>query len=319
MAPDWTEATIPDLHGVTAAVTGANRGIGLEIVRGMTSKGAHVVLAVRRPESGEAAAESIRAKFPDALLEVTRLDLADLASVRRFAETVGSRFTSLDLLINNAGAGPESPPRTVDGFERAFGTNHLGHFALVGLLLPRMLASSRGRVVTISSFAHGMGRLDFDSLDGSKHLSAMAAYAQSKLANTLFAYELQRRLSAAGADLISVACHPGVAATPSLLGSPDTPRGIVSGLMHALLRRFAPTAAHGAQPALYAATASEVRGGDYIGPGGWLGVWGGPGRVRSSRRTRDETLARQLWDVSERMTGVTYAFGAPDRSEVPVP
>ena len=317
MAPAWSEADIPDLGGVTAVVTGANRGIGLEVVRGLAANGAHVVLAVRRPDSGEAAAASLRAASPRAWLEVMRVDPADLASVHRFAEALGSRLDTLDLLVNNAGAGSNSPPRTADGFERAFGTNHLGHFALTGLLLPSLLASPRGRVITMASFAHGMGRIDFDSLDGSKSVTEMRAYAQSKLANLLFAYELQRRLSAREAPLRSVACHPGVAATPGLLGSLAERKGVPAALVHALVRRYAPTAAQGARPALFAATCPGLRGGDYIGPSGWLGVWGSPARARSSRRSHDEDLARQLWGVSESLTGVHYAIALADHRQAP--
>jgi len=314
---DWSVADIPDLGGVTAVVTGANRGIGLEIVRGLATKGAHVVLAVRRPEHGEAAAASMRATSPRLSLEVMRLDLADLASVHRFAEALGSKQGTLDLLVNNAGAAPDSPPRTVDGFERAFGTNHLGHFALTGLLLPSLLASPGGRVVTMTSFAHGMGRIDFGSLDGSKGLPDLRAYAQSKLANLLFAYELQRRLSAANAPLLSVACHPGVAATPGLLGSLTEQKGVLAGLMHALAMRYAPTAAQGARPALFAATWPGLPGGEYIGPSGWLGVRGGPAPARSSRRSHDKALARLLWEISESMTEVHYTFAPADHRRAP--
>jgi len=317
MATAWSEADIPDLNGVTAVVTGANRGIGLEVVRGLATKRARVVLAVRRQESGEAAAASLRATSPRVSLEVMSLDLADLASVHRFAEALGSRLGTLDLLVNNAGAGSSSPPRTVDGFERAFGTNHLGHFALTRLLLPSLLASPKGRVVTMTSFAHRMGRIDFDNLDGSKRVTELAAYGQSKLANLLFAYELQRRLSAEKAPLRSVACHPGVAATPGLLGSLAEQKGVLAALLHALVRRCAPTAAQGARPALFAATWPDLRGGDYIGPSGWLGVWGGPAPARSSRRSHDQALARQLWEVSESLTGVHYTFAPADRRQAP--
>ena len=324
---DWSVADIPDLGGVTAVVTGANRGIGLEIVRGLATKGAHVVLAVRRPEHGEAAAALMRATSPRLSLEVAtsprlslevmRLDLADLASVHRFAEALGSKQGTLDLLVNNAGAAPDSPPRTADGFERAFGTNHLGHFALTGLLLPSLLASPGGRVVTMTSLAHGMGRIDFGSLDGSKGLPHLRAYAQSKLANLLFAYELQRRLSAANAPLLSVACHPGVAATPGLLGSLTEQKGVLAGLIRALARRYAPTAAQGARPALFAATWPGLPGGEYIGPSGWLGVRGGPAPARSSRRSHDKALARLLWEISESMTEVRYTFAPADHRRAP--
>jgi protochlorophyllide reductase len=200
------------LAGKVSVVTGANRGIGLEVARGLAGKGAQVVLAVRDTRRGEAAAAAIRATSPGASLEVMALDLADLASVHRFAAAVRSRWHALDLLINNAGIGSASLRRTADGFELVFGTNHLGHFAL-GLLLPALSGPSAARVVTVASLAHGRGRIDFGNLDASRGYANFRAYSQSKLANLLFAYELHRRLSAAGAGLLSVAAHPGWAAT----------------------------------------------------------------------------------------------------------
>jgi NAD(P)-dependent dehydrogenase (short-subunit alcohol dehydrogenase family) len=235
------------------------------------------------------------------------LDLANLATVHRFAEALRSRLDVLDLLVNNAGVGSAALRRTVDGFELVFGTNHLGHFALTGLLLPTMIASPKARVVTVTSLAHAMGHIDFDNLDGSKGYREARAYSQSKLANVLFAYELQRRLSAAGAAMLSVACHPGWAATN--MGVEDHQRPL-DRLLRLLTTRLAPTAARGARPVIFAATSPDVRGGDYVGPGGPFGVSGGPARVRSSDRSYDEDLAHKLWEVSEEMTGVRYAFVA---------
>jgi NAD(P)-dependent dehydrogenase (short-subunit alcohol dehydrogenase family) len=315
MVQDRTEADIPDLSGRAAVVTGASSGIGLEVARGLATQGAHVVLAVRSSERGQVAAAAIRATSPRASLDVLLLDLADLASVHRFAETLGSRLDALDLLINNAGVGSASLQRTLDGFELVFGTNHLGHFALTELLLPVMIATPKARIVTVTSLAHGMGHIEFANLDASQDYSDARAYAQSKLANVLFAYELQRRLAAAGADVCSVACHPGWAVTHMTLGSPDEHQRPLDAVMHLLVRRFAPTPAKGARPALYAATSPDVRGGDYIGPSGRFGVWGNPARVRSSRRSHDEELARHLWQVSERMTGVHYTFAAAVASQ----
>lgn len=304
---------MPNLAGTRAVVTGASSGIGLEVTRGLASKGAHVVLAVRAIERGRAAASAISSTTPNASLEVMALDLADLASVRRFADLLKSRLDVLDLLINNAGVESPSLQHTVDGFELVFGTNHLGHFALTGLVLPTLLASPKARVVTVSSMASAAGQIDFDNLDGSKGYAEARAYAQSKLANLLFAYELQRRLSAAGATQLSVACHPGWAATDLAVKSRGGPLHPRERLLQMLTRRFAPSAAQAARYVLFAATSAAVNGGEYIGPSGRFGVSGSPAALRSSDRSHNEALARRLWDVSERMTRVqfTFASGVP--------
>ena len=304
----WSVADIPDLTGMTAVVTGANRGIGLEVTRGLAGKGAHVVLAVRRTGPGEAAAAAIRATSPGASLEVMALDLADLASVHRFAAAARSRWQALDLLINNVGVGSASLQRTADGFELVFGTNHLGHFALTGLLPPALTGPPAARVVTVASLAHARGHIDFGNLDASEGYANFQAYAQSKLANLLFAYELQRRLSAAGAGLLSVAAHSGWAATDMNIRPPQQRRRPQDELVNLLTRRLAATAAQGAQPILYAATSPQVRGGDYIGPRSALR--GPPAQVRSSDRSHDPKLARRLWQVSEEMTGVPFSIPA---------
>jgi NAD(P)-dependent dehydrogenase (short-subunit alcohol dehydrogenase family) len=315
MARAWSEADIQDLNGATAVVTGASSGIGLEVARGLASKNAHVVLAVRSLERGQVAAAAIRATSPRAWLEVTALDLADLASVHRFAEGLGLKLRALDLLINNAGVASPLLEHTADGFELDFGTNHLGHFVLTGLLLADLMASPKARVVTVTSMAHAKGQIDFDNLDGSQGYDAARAYAQSKLANVLFAYELQRRLSIAGADQVSLACHPGWAATNLTLGSGMNQPRLKDRLLHLLAKRFAPSPAEGARPILYAATSAEVRGGEFIGPSGRFGVGGNPTHLRSSEQSYNEDLARRLWEVSERLTSTTYSFVRP----VPAP
>lgn len=278
-------ADIPGLTGKTAVVTGANRGIGLEVARGLAGKGAQVVLAVRDTRRGEAAAAAIRATSPGASVEVMALDLADLASVHRFAAAVRSRWHALDLLINNAGVGSASLRRTADGFELVFGTNHLGHFALTGLLLPALSGPSAERVVTVASLAHGRGRIDFGNLDASRGYANFRAYSQSKLANLLLAYELHRRLSAAGAGLLSVAAHPGWAATDMNIRPLEERRRLRDELALRLTRRLAATPAQGAHPILYAATSPRVRGGDYIGPAGRSGLWGPPGSGPAAKAT----------------------------------
>jgi NAD(P)-dependent dehydrogenase (short-subunit alcohol dehydrogenase family) len=308
MAAPWSEAAVPGLSAMTAVITGASSGIGLEVARGLAAVRAHVVLAVRSAERGQSAASAIRRTSSSASVEVMTLDLADLASVRRFAGALASRSGNLGLLVNNAGVASPSLQRTADGFELDFGTNHLGHFALTGLLLPLMSCSQAARVITVTSMAHRRGRIDFANLDGSRGYSAARAYAQSKLANVLFAYELQRRLSQTGAGQLSVACHPGWAATSMTLGTAGQHPRPQDRLFHLLARRLAASPAHGAQPVLFAATAPGVRGADFIGPAGRFGVRGDPGPVRSGDRTRDEGLARRLWQVSEQMTGVRYAF-----------
>jgi len=312
----WTAADMPDLTGMTAVVTGANRGIGLEVARGLAGNGAHVVLAVRRTGRGDAAAAAIRAASPGASLEVMTLDLADLASVHRFAAAARSRWQALDLLVNNAGVGSASPRRTADGFELVFGTNHLGHFALTGLLLPALTGPPAARVVTVTSLAHARGDIDFGNLDAAQGYAMGRAYSQSKLANLLFAYELHRRLSAAGAGLLSVAAHPGWAATEMEIRPPGERRRPLEEVVHMLTMHLAATPAQGARPILYAATSPDVRGGDYIEPRS--GLRGPPARVRSSDRSHDPELARRLWQVSEDMTGVRFSFPATGaRSTLP--
>ncbi len=307
MATHWDIQAIPDQSGKLAVITGANSGIGYEAALALAGKGARVIMAVRSAERGQAAAERIRAAHPHATVEVSALDLADLSSVRRFAEGFLARDEALPLLLNNAGVMAIPYKRTVDGFEMQFGTNHLGHFALTGLLLPALLRAPGARIVNVSSGAHMGGTIAFDNLDGSKGYQRWAAYAQSKLANLLFAYELQRRLSATG--VISLACHPGYADTnlqtvgPRLDGSSFGER--MAGAMN---RIFAQSAAMGALPTLFAATSPEAYGGDYIGPGSLGGMRGYPTRQRSNARSYDPALAKRLWEVSEQLTKVTYSF-----------
>ena len=301
----WTVMDMPDQHGELAVITGANSGIGFEAARALAARGAHVVLAVRDPHKGHAAAEAIQREHPPARTEVLALDLADLVSVRHFAEGFRARYAALPLLINNAGVMATPYRRTAQGFELQFGTNHLGHFALTGLLLPLLLAAPGARVVTVSSGAHTRGRIDFGNLDGERGYRRWAAYSQSKLANLLFAYELQRRFEAAGAQAISVGCHPGWAAT-NLQPAAFRMQGSRLGVWLAeLANHLAQSAAVGALPVLYAATAPEVRGGDYIGPTGF-GSRGWPGLVHSSARSHDPALAQRLWQVSQELTGVRY-------------
>jgi len=307
----WTINDIPNQRGNVAVVTGGNSGIGYETALALAGKGARVILAVRSAEKGQAAVTAIQRAHPGAAAEVMALDLSSLASVRRFAETFLQRFDTLPLLINNAGVMALPYARTADGFEMQFGTNHLGHFALTGLLMPAILATPRARVVVVSSGLHASGTIDFDNLDGAKSYAPWRAYSQSKLANLLFAYELQRRFTAAGVDAMSVGCHPGYAATNLQAAGPQMRGSRFGELLSQIANRLlAQSAAMGALPTLYAATAADVNGCDYIGPMGWMEMRGAPGKVKSSDRSYDPALAARLWQVSERLTGVRYDLAA---------
>jgi NAD(P)-dependent dehydrogenase (short-subunit alcohol dehydrogenase family) len=300
----WTASDMSDQSGRRAVVTGANSGLGVVVARELAGAGARVVMACRNLEKGERAAEQIRKRQPDAELEVAALDLADLASVREFAAGVDE---PLDLLINNAGL--MAPPRRVtkDGFESQFGTNHLGHFALTGLLLPRLLAAREPRVVTQSSGAHHIGRINFGDLQGERRYVRWLAYGQSKLANLMFAFELQRRASAADASLRSLAAHPGYARTNLQFAAPpvyERPFMAVGNLL------IAQSAEMGALPTLYAATVPDLPGGTFVGPDGFMEQRGHPKIVTANGRAYDEEAWRRLWEVSEELTGVSYDFTA---------
>lgn len=305
----WTADDIGDLTGRTAVVTGANSGLGLATTLALAAHGAHVVLACRSEERATAAMTTVRERVPDASLAFVPLDLADLSSVRDAAGTVVDDAGRIDLLINNAGVMALPKRQTADGFEMQFGTNHLGHFAFTGLVLDAVRATPGSRIVTVASNAHKIGRIDFDDLMGARRYRKWGAYGQTKLANLLFAYELQHRLAASGADTISVAAHPGYAATelsrtgPRMEGATFTER--VVGWAD---QRVAQSAEMGALPTLYAATADAVHGGDYIGPDGAFEMKGHPVKAQSNARSHDTGVARRLWSVSEELTGVRYGF-----------
>ncbi len=297
MAPNWTVKNIPDLTGKAAIVTGANSGIGYEMVRALARKGAIVILACRNKDKGEAALQQIRREDPEAKVELMQLDLADLASVRYFADKFSSNYDRLDILLNNAGIMVPPFGRTADGFESQFGTNHLGHFALTGLLFHLIVSTPQARVVTVSSSGHRFGAIDFDNLNAEKGYDRGKAYGQSKLANLLFTYELQRRFEAAEVDAVAVAAHPGWTATNL---------AVHWRMVRMLTPLLGQTPEMGALPALYAATAPDVQGGDYYGPGGWQELRGYPAKVRSSDRSHDMAVAARLWTVSEELTSVHY-------------
>jgi len=278
------------------------------VAKAFAERGAHVVMACRSLDRANAARKEIRADVDDAALSVEELDLADVDSVRSFAETFRTEYSDLHVLCNNAGVMAIPRSETADGFETQFGVNHLGHFALTGLLLDRLRETAgETRVVTQSSGLHERGEIDFADLHGERSYDRFAAYAQSKLANVLFAYELDRRLQAAEENVISVACHPGFAATNLQRRGPEKSGSRLRlWMMKVANAVFAQSAATGALPMLMAGTDSDVDGGEYVGPGGLLNMRGAPEKQRSSDRSSDEGLARELWEVSVDLTGVSY-------------
>jgi NAD(P)-dependent dehydrogenase (short-subunit alcohol dehydrogenase family) len=317
----WSEPDVPDCTGLTVVVTGANSGIGREGSRVLAARGATVVMACRSVDRGETAANEIAAAIgregtsTPGTLDVRECDLADLDSVRAFAAGVREDFDALDVLCNNAGVMAVPYGETAQGFETQFGVNHVGHFALTEHLLPSLAASDdEARVVTQSSGLHERGDIDFERIDPAddpgREYDAWAAYGQSKLANVLFARELSRRLDDAGvAGVTSVACHPGYANTNLQRRGPEqrgsTLRTYAMDVANAV---FAQSAAAGALPMLYAATAPDVAGGAYYGPGGFMDMRGSPVRQEPSARALDDDLAERLWEASEEHTGIVYDF-----------
>ena len=303
--PNWTRASIPDQTGRTIVVTGASSGIGAEAAEALAGKGAHVVLAVRSQARGDATRARIVARHPNARATVSLIDMASLASVRDFAERMDATLPQVDVLLNNAGLGLQSArATTADGFERQFGTNHLGHFALTGRLMPALLRALAPRVVAIASIAHRRGRIDFADLQGENRYNASKAYGQSKLANLMFAYELDRRARAAQSRLTSVAAHPGLAATGfvAAIGMP----GFMAMVGNLGISIVGQNAAQGALPGLYVATMPDVQGGQYWGPDGFMEVRGAPALAKPSPHALDQAVWQRLWMVSEQLTGVSY-------------
>jgi NAD(P)-dependent dehydrogenase (short-subunit alcohol dehydrogenase family) len=305
MTAKWSAESIADQSGRTAVVTGANSGLGLVTARELARAGATVVLACRNVQKGEAAAAEIGAGVPGARLRVAELDLSSLESVRRFAAALEGG--ELALLINNAGIMMTPQRKTADGFELQFGTNHLGHFALTGLLLERLGRAQDARVVTVSSIEHKAGHIHFDDLPLEHGYAPRKAYQQSKLANASFGLELDRRLRAAGSPVKSVLAHPGYSATNL---QSTGPTGIMKALMAVSNRVIAQGADQGALPTLYAATAPDVQGGEYYGPDGFQELRGRPTKVKVIPEGTDPVVGRRLWEVSEELTGVTYGLSA---------
>ncbi|MET8028769.1 oxidoreductase [Streptomyces avermitilis] len=302
--PGWNVSDIPDQSGRTAVVTGANSGLGYVTARELARRGARVLLACRSEPRGTEAGDRLVAEVPGADVNFVRLDLGDLDSVREFAAQAPAR---LDLLVNNAGVMALPRGRTADGFETQFGINHLGHFALTGLLLPSLLATPGARVVTLSSFMHAVANIDIDDLNAERGpYRRWIAYGRSKTANLLFTHELARRLAAAGSDVVAAAAHPGYASTnlqtagPRLEGRKGAERFMEIGN-----RIFAQSAEAGALPTLYAATAPDVAPDSFIGPS--FAMWrGSPASSWRAKWTLNDTAGDRLWAASEQLTGVTY-------------
>lgn len=301
----WTTKNIQDLTGKSIIVTGGNSGLGYESVKAFAAKGAEVVLASRSMEKGDAAKTEILKEYPEGKIEVMQLDLGDLQSVKEFAAAYKKKYKQLDILLNNAGIMMTPYSKTIDGFEAQFGTNHLGHFALTGLLMDLVRNSPGGRVVNVSSNAHKSGAMDFDNLqfDEGKGYTAMKSYGRSKISNLLFTYELQRKLEAAKIDSIAVAAHPGFAMTNlarHLEGK------FVFKLLGPMLMKMAQGQDMGALPQIRASVDSKVNGGEYYGPGGKREMKGYPVRVTSNKASQNLQDAAKLWEESEKLTGVKF-------------
>ena len=299
MKTKWNVDNISDQSGKIAIVTGANTGIGFNAAKVLALKGAYVIVASRNAEKGQAAVDRIKAEEAGVKVEFIKLNLASLKSVKDFADNVRNKYACIDLLINNAGVMMPPYSKTEDGFELQFGTNHLGHFALTGHLLDLFLKTPGARIVNVSSMSHKWGDIQFEDLNWEKNYDKAKAYGQSKLANLLFTYELQRRLAKAEAKVICTAAHPGWTST-------DLQRH--SGLFSFFNPIFAQKPLMGCLPTLRAAVDENARGGDYYGPAGFQEMRGYPKKVRSNDESYDEAVAKRLWEVSEKATGVTFKF-----------
>jgi NAD(P)-dependent dehydrogenase (short-subunit alcohol dehydrogenase family) len=303
MSTKWTAADIPDQSGRVAVITGANTGLGYWTAEMLADKGAHVVLAVRNLDKGKDAVDRITAKSPKADVALQQLDLTSLDEIRKTAEELKAAHERIDLLINNAGVMYTDKATTKDGFELQFGTNHLGHFAFAGLLLDRLLPVQGSRVVTVSSIGHRIiAKIHFDDLQWERSYNRVAAYGQSKLANLMFTYELQRRLAAKGAPTVALAAHPGGSDTELTRNIPRLLKPVVD----VVWPMFSQSAEMGALPTVRAATDPSAQGGQYYGPDGIGEQRGYPKVVKSSKQSHDEAIQRRLWTVSEELTGVTY-------------
>lgn len=307
---DWTADDIPELEGKTVIVTGANSGLGFEASKMFAKKDAEVIMACRSIERGKNAKDDIEKEVEDTNLEVKKLDLADLESVKDFAEEFIANHGKLDILCNNAGIMAIPREETDDGFEKQFGVNHLGHFALTAHLFPALKKAEKARVVTQSSGLHTSGEINFDDLMHEENYSPQQVYSDSKLANLLFAYELDRKIRREGLDIESIGCHPGYAATNLQKRGPEkSGNRIKKFAMKVANKVVAQSSKKGALPMMYAAVSEESEGGDYIGPGGLGNMRGLPEIQESSEASYETSTAEELWAVSEELTGVDFEVG----------
>jgi NAD(P)-dependent dehydrogenase (short-subunit alcohol dehydrogenase family) len=302
MKNNWTTKNIPSQKGKTIIITGANSGLGLEAAKVLSSKGARVIMAVRSITKGQDAIAEINREYPTAQLELMQLDLSDLESIRNFADEFKQRHTQIDVLINNAGVmWPPKREETKQGFETQLGINHLGHFALTALLMDVIKQTPNSRIVTQSSIAHtAVSGLNFDDLNWEKSYNKTKAYGQSKLANLLFTYELDRKLKESKANTKAIACHPGVSNTNLFRTS--------ASFVGKAINLIGQKAEMGALPMLRAATEEQLKGSEYIGPKGFMGFSGYPVEVKSTKTARDRQLAKRFWDVSAELTGTRFNF-----------
>jgi len=305
MSENWTVNKIPDLTGKIIVITGANSGIGFETAREIARKGAEVIVASRNPIKAERAIHTIMDEIPGAKLKYIELDLASLESIKAFSRQFNSTYDRLDILLNNAGIMLVPYGKTADGFERTMGTNHLGHFALTGLLLDKLSKTPGARVVNVASNAHYAGEMDFNNLlfDNGQGYSPMKAYGRSKLANLLFTYELQRRFLSSSTDVIALAAHPGIAATEL---ANHLFFNLISWLIQPIMKLIFQSSAMGALPSLRAALDPQAKGGQYYGPNGKGEKSGYPVLVDSNSSSKNEKDAQKLWEISEELTGIKY-------------
>lgn len=311
MSGKWTKQDMPDLTGKVVVVTGANSGLGFESSKAFATKGAHVVMTARSLEKGEKARTEILAEVPNATLDLMRLDVGDLSSVREFAAAFKAKYDRLDILLNNAGLMAIPRQETVDGFEMQIGVNHLGHFVLTGELIDLITRTPNARIHNVTSSANYMGAINFDDLMGEQSYSRWGAYGQSKLANIYFTYELQKRLAAAGHDTIANVSHPGLVI--GNLQANSMANSGTGGSKSWMYRLMGPLMGQdismGVLPMLYAMTAAEAEGGVMYAPR-WLGHRGYPAKSNPNNTCNDEEAVRSLWDISEELTGMHYLNGA---------
>lgn len=306
MSSGWSTRDIPSQKGKIALITGANSGIGFEAAKALAEKGAHVIMACRNPEKANEAMTKIRSNTPYADIEFLPMDLASQRSIKEAVSIFKEKHNQLDMLINNAGVMWLPKSKTEDGYEMQFGTNHLGHFTLTGLLLDILLNTANSRIVTVSSLGHYTGKIHFDDIQLDKRYGKHKSYAQAKLANLIFAYELNRKLKAAGKTTRSIAVHPGGSSTN--LATPGFEKGasLFTGAAKVFFPYITQTAENGALPTLYGATAEGAHGGDYIGPSRLFEVIGPPKKIGSSRYSKRQDVATQLWRLSEELTDIQF-------------